>query len=88
MRLTMEQLETWGACNTDDCRSFIGDGIELTGAAILVAHEAGLLDADWLAERILTPPAWAEYERVTALALAEIVGQPAALAVRGHDERI
>lgn len=71
MKLTIQQLEEWGACNLDACRPFVGDGITVTEETILAAAEAGLLDANWLAEKILTDSALAEHDRVTAPALAE-----------------
>ena len=71
MLITMELLKKWGACNLKDCRPFIGDGVELTGAVVIAAHEAGILDADWLAEKVLSAEMLAKYKRVRAQAWAE-----------------
>ena len=53
----ISQLDTYIA-------TFGDDPLAITPALIIRAAEVGL-DIDWAARRLLTPPAWAEYDRAT-----------------------
>ena len=65
-RVTSDWLRSMRACDSAIAQftADYPDGVDLTPEAITSA--AGKYDMDWLAERVLTAPAWAEYERATA----------------------
>ena len=69
--LTLATLIDKGACSSqvDLFRSRFGESVEVT--AELCASVAAVFDWDWAARNLLSPPAWAEYERVRAPAWAE-----------------
>ena len=69
--LTIQQLHQAGACAeaVETFRAAFGEAVEVTEA--LAAQHAATFDWDWAARHLLTPPARAEYDRVTAPALAE-----------------
>ncbi len=68
--VSREWLEGEGACE-DQIELFaatFGASAELTRENAIKAARAGL-DIDWLADRLLAPPAWRAYEEATAPAL-------------------
>ena len=82
-RVTVKMLKSLGAC-APELATFAKewpDGAAVTKSNVLRAAELKL-NLDWVAEKLLSPPAlaeydrvkataWAEYDRVTAPALAE-----------------
>jgi hypothetical protein len=69
--LTLATLIDKRACNShvELFRSRFGESVEVT--AELCASVAAMFDWGWAASNLLSPPALAEYDRVTAPALAE-----------------
>lgn len=77
--------EAW---NAEEAIAAFGARFKLTGETIMKAHELSLLDADWVAKRVLPPAAlaaykaakaqaWAAYEADTAQAWAAYEGDTA-----------
>ena len=70
--VTVEQLQAWHAC-PDQVQLFFetfGDAAVVSPETLGMAATA-MLDLRWLARRVLTNAALAEYDRVRAAALAE-----------------
>jgi hypothetical protein len=55
---------------TDLFKERFGESVEITET--LCEGVATLFDFDWAARNLLTAPAWAEYQRVRALAFAKL----------------
>ena len=80
MRVTVKSLRKLRACE-DQVALFAAewpDGVEVSEAVLLRAAEIGL-DLDWWAQRVLSPPLLAEYERQRAPLWAEYERQCAPL---------
>lgn len=73
MEISIEWLRRQSACNLDNkwYTQKLASPATLTSELIHSAHEAGVLDAVWLAEKVLPPPLWAEYKRQRASLWAE-----------------
>ena len=64
--LTLATLKKKGACKEQVAlfRKMFGKSVEIT--EVLCAEHAAVFSWGWAAENLLTAPAWAEYQRVTA----------------------
>jgi hypothetical protein len=71
MKITLKQLKTLGACSEQFAlfKATFGASVTLTEA--IVMEHGGKFDLLWIARRIFSAPAWAEYEKVRAPAWAE-----------------
>ena len=71
MKITLAHLKSSGACSdqVELFQKLFGAEAEITVVGCLAV--ADKFDWDWAAEKFLTAPALAEYERVTAPAWAE-----------------
>ena len=69
MKITREWLEGHDACRSqvDIFAAEWPDGVEITEESLNRAVALSL-NLDWLAERVLTAPAWAAYRAATATA--------------------
>jgi len=72
-KITLRQLKLAGACNSqvELFRATFGNSVEVTLATCL--EHAQKFDWTWAARHILSPAAWAEYEKVCDAAWAEKV---------------